>query len=63
MARFVSTKGAGGTSSSSSGGDGNDFMWKRIHHCAKWTQDYGNNYSLALRTSDYQAFRMCLIHI
>jgi len=56
MARFVSTKGAGGTSSSG-GSDGNDFMWKRIHHCAKWTQDYGNNYSLALPTCDYQAFR------
>ena len=40
MSRFITTK-SGGGSSSGGAADGNDYMWKRIYHCAKWTKDYG----------------------
>tara|TARA_B100000131_G_scaffold313951_1_gene350040 strand:- start:737 stop:1513 length:777 start_codon:yes stop_codon:yes gene_type:complete len=57
MSRFVTTKSGGGSSSGGGAADGNDYMWKRIYHCAKWDKDYGYDFKLNLPTCDYQAFR------
>ena len=62
MSRFVTTRGEGG---SVGGTAENDFQWKRIYHCAKWSQDYGTNFWMKLPTCEYQAFRFMMngVHI
>ena len=62
MARYVSTRAADGSTSGGAGGiaDGNDYMWRRIYHCAKWTKDYGHNFWMNLPTCEYQAFRFLM---
>lgn len=66
MSRFITTRSADGTTGGGAGGaDGNDYMWKRIYHCAKWTKDYGTNFWMKLPTCEYQAFRFMMngVHI